>query len=114
MAPLKSRRLTCPDGAPQVKELSSRADFLRSEREKLIKVLQAEQHQAASMKQTVEALQAQVGLRGAEGQRKGERGAEAGALRICAAGPLARRLFFLPSQVHPVSSPLVGTAGPRR
>ncbi len=43
-----------------VKEVSSRAEFLRSEREKLLKVAQAEQQQAAALRQSVEALQAQV------------------------------------------------------
>ena len=44
----------------QVKELSARAEFLRSEREKALKLLQAEQQQSASLRQSVDALQSQV------------------------------------------------------
>ena len=45
---------------PQVKELSSRAEFLRAEREKALKLLHAEQQQSASLRQSVEALQSQA------------------------------------------------------
>jgi len=51
---------TPPTLSIQVKELSSRAEFLRSEREKALKLLQAEQQQSASLRQSVEALQSQV------------------------------------------------------
>ncbi|GAX73067.1 hypothetical protein CEUSTIGMA_g520.t1 [Chlamydomonas eustigma] len=47
------------DSAREVKELSSRAEFLRSEREKALKLLQNEQQQGSVLKKSIEALQAQ-------------------------------------------------------
>lgn len=41
--------------------MASRAEFLRSEREKLLKVVAAEQQAAGSLRQSVDALQGQVG-----------------------------------------------------
>ena len=51
-----------------VKEVSSRAEFLRAEREKLLKVVQAEQQQSASLRASVEALQSHI--RTMDGQKQ--------------------------------------------
>jgi uncharacterized protein YlxW (UPF0749 family) len=44
----------------KVKELSSRTEFFRAEREKALKLLQNEQQQGAVLKKNIEALQSQV------------------------------------------------------